>query len=143
MVSKCLYSFIVSYLLWILRQKNWTSFSLFSSWSSMNLQWEEATMLDMFKAWIWSCPNYYDVPGGGSLSKKLHQTTLHHQPKASWHVEDNSQKYEVKWNPLVVWIVDNSIIAVILVKGRKYESTNYKGRVAGGLTKCWIICFLV
>ena len=30
-----------TYLLWILRQKNWTNFSLFSSWSSMNLkQWQ-------------------------------------------------------------------------------------------------------
>ena len=26
------------YLLWMFRQKNWTNFSLFSSWSSMNLE---------------------------------------------------------------------------------------------------------
>ena len=28
----------ICYLLWMFRQKNWTNFSLFSSWSSMNLQ---------------------------------------------------------------------------------------------------------
>ena len=29
---------VFTYLLWIFLQKNWTSFSLFSSWSSMNLK---------------------------------------------------------------------------------------------------------
>ena len=32
---------IFTYLLWIFLQKNWTSFSLFSSWSSMNLKKEK------------------------------------------------------------------------------------------------------
>ena len=41
--------FVSTYLLWIFLQKNWTSFSLFSSWSSMNLEqrktWEEVFMI--------------------------------------------------------------------------------------------------
>ena len=44
--SRC---FVFTYLLWIFLQKNWTSFSLFSSWSSMNLEqrktWEEVFMI--------------------------------------------------------------------------------------------------
>ena len=41
--------FVSTYLLWIFLQKNWTSFSLFSSWSSMNLEqrktWEEVFVI--------------------------------------------------------------------------------------------------
>ena len=62
-----------------------------------------------------------DEPGGGPLTEELHQAALHHQPEASGHVEDNSQEYEVKWNPLVVRIVDNRVIAVILEIEEKLE----------------------
>lgn len=54
------------------------------------------------------------IPCCCSFSKELHKTSLHHQPKASWHVEDNSQEYEVKWYPLVVTIIHYRVVTVIL-----------------------------
>ena len=51
--SRC---FVFTYLLWIFLQKNWTSFSLFSSWSSMNLEqrkiWEEVFNKD--SSWLFT-----------------------------------------------------------------------------------------
>ena len=38
-----------TYLLWIFLQKNWTSFSLFSSWSSMNLKKKKELQLNQMK----------------------------------------------------------------------------------------------
>ena len=54
------------------------------------------------------------TPGGRPHPKELHETSFHHQPKASWHVEDDSQEYEVKWDPLVVGIVHYCVVAVVL-----------------------------
>lgn len=105
-----------TYLLWILRQKNWTNFSLFSSWSSMNLKQRNVMItLNTDHPYGLPCTIFFiSLPGGGSFAKEFHETTLHHQPEASRHVKDDGKEDEVQGDPLVIRVVHNCVITVVL-----------------------------
>ena len=57
-------------------------------------------------------------PCGCSLAKKLHEASLHHQPKHTRKVEQKPQKYEIERHPLVVRIIDDGVGVIILVPPR-------------------------
>ena len=93
------------YLLWIFLQKNWTNFSLFSSWSSMNLE--------KYIFW-WFLKPLSLSPGSCSLSKQFHQPSFHFEPNVSWKIEEEGKEGEIQGHPLVVGIVNNVLKHFIL-----------------------------
>ena len=53
-----------------------------------------------------------------SFSKKLHESSLHHQPEHTRKVEQKPQEYEIERHPLVVRIIDDGVGVIILVSPR-------------------------
>ena len=59
-----------------------------------------------------------DKSGGGSFTKELHQTALHHDPEHPGEIEEERQEDQVERNPLVVRVIDNGGGVLVLVTTR-------------------------
>ena len=98
------------YLLCMFLQKNWTSFSRFSSWSSMNLavvpflHWIVIiiTIMVFYKSSILvsSLHMFWFSHHDCLLPEELHEPPLHFKPDISRGVEEEGQKCQVERNPL-------------------------------------------
>ena len=56
-----------------------------------------------------------DKSGGGSFTKELHQTALHHDPEHPGEIEEKCEEDEVERNPLVVRVINYGRCVHVLV----------------------------
>ena len=59
-----------------------------------------------------------DKSGGGSFTKELHQSALHHDPEHPGKIEEEGKEDQVERNPLIVRVVDYCRGVHILVSTR-------------------------
>ena len=71
-------------------------------------------------------------PCSCSFSKELHDAPFHHEPKHTRKVEQNSQKYEIQRNPLIIRVIHDSVGVIILIPPRA-GSLVLPGDVPGGV----------